>query len=281
MIADMAEPTQSRLEPPHEDVVVHTWDNPEGHWIAVLVHGYGEHLGRYPHVARWLVEHGATVTGPDHVGHGRSAGERVLVEDFEPVVDAVHAVVRGARARHPDLPVVLIGHSLGGMISARYAQRHGDQLAALVLSGPVLGSWEPTGLADLPEMPDEPLDVSALSRDPQVGEEYAADPLVWHGPFKRPTLRALAAMLETINTDEDLGALPTLWAHGAADEIVPIEPTRIGVERIAGSELTAIEYDGARHEIFNETNSADVLADVTDFINAVLAAGTGAGAVHR
>lgn len=277
----MAEPTQSRLEQPHDDVVVHTWDNPQAHWIAVLVHGYGEHLGRYPHVARWLVEHGATVTGPDHVGHGRSAGERVLIVDFEPVVDAVHAVVRDARSRYAGLPVVLIGHSMGGMLGARYAQRHGDELAVLVLSGPVLGSWEPTELAELSEIPDDPLDVSTLSRDDQVGAEYSADPLVWHGPFKRPTLRAFASMLGTINEGPDLGALPTLWAHGANDQLVPIEPTRVGIERIAGSELTAIEYDGARHEIFNETNSADVLADVTDFVDAVLTAGTGAGAVQR
>src|SRR5699024_4527967 len=152
-------------------LTVYRWQDGEPSWIAILIHGYGEHLGRYNHVADRLVRAGAAVFGPDHIGHGRSDGERVLVEDFEPVVDDVHLVVQQAHATYPNLPTVVVGHSLGGMIAARYAQRYGDGLTALVLSGPVLGSWEVTALADLAEIPDEPLDVSTLSRDPRVGEE--------------------------------------------------------------------------------------------------------------
>ena len=110
------------------------------------------------------------------------------------------------KERHPGLPLVLVGHSMGGMIGARYAQRHGDELSGLVLSGPVLGTWTAaTDMLALDEIPDDPLDVSTLSRDPAVGEVYAADELVWHGPFKRTTLEALDAGLRTINDGPKLG----------------------------------------------------------------------------
>ncbi|MGH3358940.1 MAG: lysophospholipase [Nocardioidaceae bacterium] len=262
----MSEPRHSRVAGTNGDIVVHAWDHEAPTWVAVLVHGYGEHLGRYQHVAEHLIGEGATVVGPDHQGDGLSAGERVLVADYETVVDDLHTVVETVRQAHPGLPVVLIGHSMGGMIAARYAQVNGDLLAALVLSGPVLGSWHPTGLADRDRIPDDPLDVSALSRDPAVGEAYSADPLVWHGPFKRTTLRALATELATINDGGRLGALATLWVHGAADELVPIGPSRYGIERITGSDFTERVFDGARHEVFNETNRDEVLATVTAFV---------------
>ena len=138
--------------------------------MVILAHGYGEHIGRYEHVAAALVERGAVVAGPDHLGHGQSEGERVLVADYEHVIDDLHAVVRRSTADHPGLPVVLVGHSMGGLIATRYAQRHGDGLAGLVLSGPVLGSWTAaTDLLALDEIPDVPLDPDTLSRDPAVG----------------------------------------------------------------------------------------------------------------
>lgn len=161
--------------------------------------------------------------------------------------------------------MVLIGHSMGGMIGARYGQRYGRELAALVLSGPVLGSWEPTKLADLPEIPDDPVDPSTLSRDPAVGEAYAADSLIWHGGFKRETLRALEAELTIINQGGNLGSLPTLWVHGEADQLVSIGPTREGIDNIRGVDLVEHTFPGARHEVFNETNRAEVLDVVVSF----------------
>ncbi|WP_049576707.1 alpha/beta hydrolase [Nonomuraea sp. SBT364] len=251
--------------------VVREWPHPDPRYVALLVHGYGEHIGRYEYVADTLVRHGAAVYGPDHMGHGRSAGERVLIEDYEDVVTDVHTVDERARADHPGVPVVLIGHSMGGLIAARYAQRHGSGLAALVLSGPVIGVWEVVDtLLPLDELPDTPLDPSTLSRDPSVGAALAADPLVWHGPFKRPTLRALATTLETIAKGGTLGALPTLWIHGADDRLVPLPGSRIGVEAVRGDDLTERVYPEARHEVFNETNKDEVLADVTAFVDRVL-----------
>ncbi|GAA3672350.1 alpha/beta hydrolase [Nonomuraea antimicrobica] len=250
---------------------VREWPHERPRYLAVLVHGYGEHIGRYEYVADRLVRHGAAVYGVDHMGHGRSEGDRVLVEDFEDVVTDVHSAEEHARAEHPGAPVVLIGHSMGGMIAARHAQRYGPRLAALVLSGPVIGVWEivPTLLA-YPEPPDTPIDPATLSRDLSVGAAYADDPLVWHGPFRRATLEAFATTLDTITKTGSLGTLPTLWVHGADDELVPLSGTRIGIEAIRGTTLTERIYAGARHEAFNETNKDEVLDDVTSFIDHTL-----------
>ncbi|MFQ6145804.1 lysophospholipase [Streptomyces seoulensis] len=253
---------------------VHAWPHPRPRYAALLAHGYGEHAGRYAGVAGVLGAHGAVVYAPDHAGHGRSAGERVVIEDFEDVVSDLHAVAGLVRAAHPGLPLVLVGHSMGGLVAARYAQRHGDGLTALVLSGPVVGVWElPGRLLALDEIPDTPVSPAALSRDPAVGAAYAADPLVWHGPMKRPTLQAFARTLATVAAGGDVGALPVLWLHGADDRLVPLAGSRVGVERLTGTggDLTERVYPGARHEVFEETTRAEVFADLTGFLDRVLA----------
>ena len=114
------------------------WPLEDARRAVVIAHGYGEHIGRYEHVAQDLAAHGAAVYGLDHHGHGESEGERALVEDFDVYLDDLEQVVRRARAEHPDVPLVLLGHSLGGLIATRYAQARGG-LDALVISAPVIG----------------------------------------------------------------------------------------------------------------------------------------------
>ncbi len=160
-----------------------------------------------------------------------------------------------------------MAESMGGLIAARYAQRYGDSLAALVLSSPLVGRWAGAAqLLALDEIPDVPLDITTLSRDPSVGELYAADPLVWHGPFKRPTLQAIERGLDTIANGPSLGALPLLWIHGEADPLVPIDGSRAGIEHLRGPDYVERTYPEARHELFNELNSDAVLDEVASFV---------------
>ena len=249
------------------ELAVRTWPNLDADWLAVIVHGYGEHSGRYAHVAEALVRAGALVVAADHVGHGRSEGERALITDYDGVVADLGATVSSASS---DLPTVLVGHGEGGLVAARYAQS--NPLAAMVLSAPVLGTWE--GLDRLgAQDPGEPLDPDLLSRDPEVGKRYASDPLVWHGPYKRESLEALERALDEVNYGPALEHLPTLWLHGDADELVPLADTRTGTDRLRGLLFEERVYPGARHEVFNETNSAEVLADVEAFVRRVLGPG--------
>jgi alpha-beta hydrolase superfamily lysophospholipase len=249
-------------------IAVREWSAAEPRVLVLIAHGYGEHIGRYDHVARALVEHGAVVVGPDHLGHGRSEGERVLIEDVDDLVSDLHGVAIRAQELHPGLPVVLIGHSMGGIVATLYAQRHGSELAALVLSGPVIGGNPGfQALLGMDPLPEVPVDPSILSRDPSVGEAYMADPLVYHGGFKRETLQALFGAVDAIAAGPGLGDLPTLWMHGELDALAPLDVTRPAIERIRGTQLEERVYEGARHEIFNEINKDDVIAEVTSFLD--------------
>lgn len=261
----MAEPRIEELDDGR--VVVHVWDAESPRYIVLLAHGYGEHARRYDHVAARLVETGAIVVAPDHFGHGRSQGERALVSDIAQLSDDLETVARLAREHHPGLPVALIGHSMGGLIAAHYAQRHGEGLSALVLSGPAIGrNPDLEALAALDPIPEVPIDPEVLSRDPEVGRAYAADPLVYHGPFRRETLQAFGAALDAVSSGGRLGPYPVLWIHGALDGLVPLASTREAIELIRGEHLEEKIYPGARHEVFNETNRAEVIDDVVAFL---------------
>lgn len=249
-----------------------SWAHETPRHLVLVSHGYAEHVGRYEHLAAALVEAGAGVYAIDHVGHGRSSGDRAVVPDIEAVVDDLHRLDRRARAEHPGLPVVLLGHSLGGLIATRYAQLYGESLTALVLSAPQLGGGDLlTMLLDLPEMPSFPVDASVLSRDPEVGADYLGDPLVWHGDLQRPTAEAMVAALRAVDGGPRLDTLPVLWLHGTDDQLSPLEGARPLVESVASGSLRHHVYPGALHEIFHETNKHEVITDLVDFLGVVTA----------
>jgi alpha-beta hydrolase superfamily lysophospholipase len=264
----MADSREWTYEGRHGDLVARTWTGAAtATHIVVIAHGYGEHIGRYEEVADALTHNGAVVYAVDHVGHGKSAGERVLVEEFDDLVGDLRRLDETARREHPGLPVVLLGHSMGGLIAARYAQRYGDSLDVLILSSPVVGRWQAVSdLLALPEIPDLPLDITTLSRDPDVGKRYSADPLVWHGPFKRTTLESLQRALDAIIAGPRLDDLPLMWIHGEVDQLVPIEGSRAGIEHLGGRRPVHRIYPECRHELFNEINADEVVADVLAFI---------------
>ena len=246
---------------------VREWPNEKASWIALLCHGYGEHISRYDHVGDALRDIGAVVVGPDHEGHGHSGGEQALIKDFESVVDDLHEVAEKTVQDNPGLPMVLIGHSMGGMIAARYAQHHGKELNALVLSGPLFGAREVLKqLVAMDPIPEIPLDPGVLSRDPSVGAAYAEDPLVWHGPFHRPTVEAMLATIAAVEAGPSLGDLPMFWIHGESDMLVPLAETRPVIAHLQSSVYEEKIYPGAMHEVFNETNKDEVIGDVIRFL---------------
>ncbi len=263
-------PTESTFAGVRGKIQSYAWSAAEPRYVVVLAHGYGEHARRYDHVAEALVGDGAAVVALDHHGHGRSEGERVSVGDTEDFTLDLDALVEQARAEHPGLPLVLIGHSMGGLIATRYAQRHAGKLAALVLSGPVIGgnpAFEQ--LLAMDPIPDVPIDPSILSRDPSVGEAYMADPLVYHGPFRRETLQAMFAAVQQIAQGPRI-EIPTLWIHGELDLLAPLDATRPAAEAIRTEAWQEKIYPGAMHEIFNETNRDEVISDVIAFIGSAI-----------
>lgn len=256
-------------------IAVHHWI-PDGdvRGLVVLAHGIGEHAKRYDHVAAHLNAEGFAVVGPDHQAHGLSDGEPGLIEDIEVLVADFGTVAGEAHAAFPQTPVVIVGHSMGGIITTRAFQRGLVPFAdAWVLSGPVVGGNPGIfALLEMDPIPEVPIDPGMLSRDPAVGEAYAADPLIYHGPLIRPTLQTLKDVVAVIASADPIGDVPTLYLHGEDDPLAPYEISKAAVEGLGLSKLEQKSYPGARHEIFNETNQDEVLADVSGFLAKVVPA---------
>lgn len=246
-------------------LVVRTAAPADASRVVVLAHGFGEHSGRYAHVIDRLVAGGAVVHAPDHRGHGRSEGPRAVVDDVEAMAEDLHLVVSRAKTENPGLPLVLIGHSMGGLMALRYTQRFGSELTALVVSGPFLGNPMMAPLLDMEVLPDIPIDPASLSRDPAVGEAYAADPLVYHGPLIKESFVGMFAAVERVATGPVL-SLPVLWVHGEADQLAAYDSAKVLIEKIGGGDVTARSYPEAAHEVFNEINSDEVLDEVDAFL---------------
>lgn len=248
---------------------VHRWSPGAPTHLVLLAHGIAEHARRYDHVADALVADGAVVVAPDHYGHGLSDGGRAEVDSIEVMVDDLAAVGREAVQEFPGLPVVLVGHSMGGLIATRFAQRRELDLAGLALSAAIVGG-NPGVQAYFDGDPDGmmPLDPPLLSRDPAVGEAYVADPLVYsellglrhfQGLFDAVPLVAGGPRIE----------VPMLWLHGADDQLAPAEVSRQAIEPVRSEDFTEHVYPGARHEIFNETNKDEVIGDLAAFVRRV------------
>ncbi len=245
-------------------VAIREWRTDAPVCLAVMLHGYTEHVGRYDELAQALAARRVHVVGPDHIGHGRSPGERALLDDFDEIAADVRGVVL---AKRDALPVVLLGHSMGGLIAIRYAQLFREDLAGMVLSAPAVGMVPfLEAVLAAPEIPEAGFDGTLLSRDPAVGDDYAADPLVWHGPWQRGTLEAALAANRAVEAGPTFGDLPLLYLHGADDQIIAADAAQRVVERLAGPDSVFHLLPHQRHEIFNEIGKEATFAMVGDFI---------------
>jgi acylglycerol lipase len=246
------------------------WDSP-GVPVAqaVLSHGFAEHCGRYDHVAAALNTAGVSVWALDHRGHGRSQGDRADIGSVASAVADLDLFVDVVRKSAPGGPLYLVGHSMGGLIAAAYAEEHQDRLAGLILSGALLYvAPEVAALADLAEIPDLGL-ADAVSSDPAVVESYKQDPLVFLGPPPRNFVESFA-QVEDVRARLNELTLPILAMHGSADLLVSPQALRDLVSSVSSEDLTAILWPGLWHEIFNEPRQADVLSAMTAWIRARL-----------
>jgi acylglycerol lipase len=254
-----------------------TPDDAAARAVIVLVHGLGEHSGRYDHVVARLVAEGYAVNAVDHRGHGRSDGPRAFIEDMDDVVADVDTLVDRAVAAQPGVPVFMLGHSMGGLIALRYALAHQERLAGLILSAPLaqldsvpkpLELVARTLSVIAPRAPVIAIDSGLVSRDPAVVADYRADPLVHHGKVPARTAVQLATTVERL--PETVGAItiPTLILYGTADGLCPPAGSVMLGERIGASDKTVTAYEGLFHEILNEPERETVLDDITGWLGA-------------
>ncbi|HJO26917.1 MAG: lysophospholipase [Planctomycetes bacterium] len=242
----------------------------------VLVHGFGEHSGRYGHVAAALNAAGVAVSACDLRGHGESGGTRVFIERFDDYLDDVDAVLAETRAKSSGEPLFLLGHSMGGQIAALHALRRKPDIAGLILSSPSMGfavhvpAWKAAAgrffSRFVPKLTlPSGLDRGLLSHDPEVQRDLDADPLAELGATARWYTECLAAQEATFVSAPDL-SVPLLSLVSGTDEITDAAATRRFHEAAGSRDKTWIEYPGLYHEIFNEFEREKVLADLTDWL---------------
>ncbi len=244
---------------------------------VVLVHGMGEHSGRYDPLASALVDAGFSVWALDHRGHGQSEGRRGHVERFSTFVADLETFRLLVASRQPG-PQVLLGHSLGGAIALAHALSHPEAWTAVVLSAPATGAADPpprpvVAVGRLlsrvaPRLRVLALDADGVSRDPAVVADYVADPLVHHGRYTARFAAEVFERIEAFPSQTPGFTLPVLVVHGTEDSLVPVQASRDVVAAFGSSDKTLREHPGLFHEVFNEPEGPEVIAEVVDWIMA-------------
>jgi len=246
--------------------------------VVLLVHGAAEHTGRYVELAEKLVYADHAVYGVDHHGHGRSDGKQGNLGRMSGVVADLDSLRRIAEYAHPDVPVFILGHSLGGLIALDYLVTKGqDGIAGVVLSGaavdPSVGSaieraMAPVLSALVPNLPIVDLGADNISRDLDVVATYRADPLVYHGRIRARTGAEVLSAISRVSAGLPSLTLPVLVLHGGADAIAAPSGAQLVHDTIGSPDNTLRIYDGLFHEIFNEPEKDDVIADVLSWLDA-------------
>ncbi len=240
----------------------------------LIVHGIGEHSARYEHVGAAFALAGIDVLAYDQRGFGETEGERGHVEHFDQFLDDLEALI--AQRRALDLPVVLLGHSLGGLASTAYLVSERPQPDLAVLSAPALAAelpaWQRAGApvlgAIVPKLriPSD-FDGSVLSRDVQVQQDYEHDPL--RVPTSTARLgREILRTMKTVSDSLDRVRVPTYVLHGADDTLVPPSASA-PLASLPG--VTRREWPELRHECLNEPEQDAVIAEALTWIDAQLA----------
>ncbi|MGC8856789.1 MAG: lysophospholipase [Anaerolineae bacterium] len=244
---------------PHERI-------PKG--VICLVHGHGEHVGRYEHVGQVLSTAGYALLGFDQRGHGRSVGPRGHIPSYDALLDDIALLLDEAASRYPALPYFLYGHSMGGNEVLNYALRRKPALAGVIATGPWLRlAFEPPALkVALGRMMNRVfpaftqksgLETAALSRRAEVVQAYEADPLVHDQISARLFVEMYSAGLWALEHATEF-PLPLLLMHGSADRLTSADASREFAQR-AGQQVTLRIWEGAYHEIHNEPEQDEVL----------------------
>jgi acylglycerol lipase len=246
--------------------------------VVLLAHGLGEHSGRYQGVAEFLGARGFAVVAPDHPGHGESPGQRAHIarfEDFFGPLDKLRATI----ARwYPGLPCFLVGHSMGGLIAARYLLDRQRQFAGAALSGAALAVPEPPPALLLwlnrllsrlwPTLGLLQLDANQVSRDAAVVEAYLADPLVHKGKASARLVSELFRVMHEVQARRQDITLPLLVLHGEADAMTAASGSADFHAGAGAADKTLRVYPGLYHEIFNEPERLQVLEDLATWLAA-------------
>ena len=248
--------------------------------VMALVHGLAEHSGRYEAFAGAMNRSGIDVYAVDLPGHGRSEGPRCHVTSFADYLQAVQALIDRIRTRHPEPPVVLFGHSMGGLISASYLLKAQREVTACVLSSPAVVPPDPPSAvarfvlrliaALAPRVGVMQVDGRGVSRDPHVVEAYQNDPLVHRGKISARLAWELdRAMRRLIERAGDIN-IPAFIVQAGRDILVDPQGAHLLHQTLSSHRKQIRVYEGLYHEVLNEPERDQVIADIDGWLKETL-----------
>jgi alpha-beta hydrolase superfamily lysophospholipase len=244
--------------------------------VLVNLHGLGDHSGLYPRVADCFPQHGIATYAYDMRGNGRSPGQRAYLNGWHEFRQDLDAFLKLVRDSEPDLPLFVLGHSLGGLVVLDYALKHPEKIAGVIAAAPPLGK---VGVPPLLMMLgrvmsriwprfslEVGMDLSGLARDPAVIEAVLTDPLFHRRGTARLSTEVTAAIARVQSGAARLST-PLLLLHGSDDRMVPPDGTREFFAKVRSRDRTFREYPGAYHGLFADLGSEQVLEDVRRWID--------------
>jgi acylglycerol lipase len=261
------------------NIFVRSW-RPDGpaRGVVVIVHGFNSHSGHYLWVADQLVAGGLAVYALDLRGRGHSDGERFWVDKVTDYVSDVHTLVQLAKSREPRLPVFLLGHSAGGVISCVYTLEHQSELAGLIcesfafkIPAPDFALAVLKGLSHIaPHAHVLKLPNAGFSRDPKVVDALNNDPLIAHEVQPTHTVAEMVRADERLEREFSLITLPVLIIHGTADEVTKSSGSQTFYDTAGSTDKTLKLYDGHVHDLLNDIGKEVVIVDIRNWIDARL-----------
>jgi acylglycerol lipase len=247
--------------------------------IVCLVHGLGEHSGRYAHVGEAFNEAGYALFGFDLRGHGQTGGKRGHIPSLDVTLSDIHQFIEFQKGSFPDTPIFLYGHSLGGVYVLAYSIQHGEGLRGAVVTGvglrsPILEQKAKVALVNvlgslLPRLTiPTGLDPTTISRDPAVVQKYISDPLV-HDKASLGFAKSNFTAIEYCFAHARELAIPLLLMHGTDDQLVYPSGSE-EFAKLAGEtnkDVTLKLWDGLYHELHNEPEKAEVFKVMIEWMD--------------
>jgi acylglycerol lipase len=253
-------------------------ERPRG--VVVISHGFNSHSGYYTWVAEQLTADGLAVYALDHRGRGKSDGERYYVDKFSDYVDDLTTFIEQTRSREPGLPVFLLGHSAGGVISCGYALEHQDRIAGLICESFAFRVYAPDfalavlkGISHIaPHAHVLKLRTEDFSRDAKVVEHMLNDPLLAHEVQPTRTVAEMVRADERLDREFPLITLPVLIMHGSADKVTVPAGSKRFYEMAGSKDKTLKIYDGYAHDLLSDVGKEVPMGDIKAWITARLPA---------
>ncbi|XP_008282942.1 monoglyceride lipase isoform X1 [Stegastes partitus] len=255
--------------------------------LVFVVHGAGEHCGPYDEIAQRLKELSLLVFAHDHVGHGQSEGDRMNIKDFQVYIRDSLQHIDLMKSRHPDLPVFIVGHSMGGAISILTACERPSDFAGVVLIAPMV-QMSPDSATPfkiflakilnhmLPSLTLGSIDSKWISRDKKQVEAYDTDELNFHGGVRVSFGMQMMGAAARIEREIPSISWPFLLIHGDADKLCDIRGSNMMYENASSSDKKIKVYEGGYHALHHDLPEVaeSVLKDVTGWITERLPATT-------